>query len=216
MIYTIGRSPENDIVIPFDDVSSKHALLTTTPNGYLIVEDLRTTNFTYINGRQISISRLFPGDLLWIASQERSYEWFTEEIIKLQPTPNKDYSDDFIRLRALYDGYYRDSYILEIKRQIHLTLVNIGIVLITMCIGYFFLKSNDPKEKIVQGFGSVILILGYLIFNVTNNRPNNKKEKLLVDFLLAYCCPACGHSFEPKNWKIISSNGCDRCKLPLQ
>jgi eukaryotic-like serine/threonine-protein kinase len=46
---TIGRSPENDIVLDHPDVSRQHALLETSSTGWQIV-DLKSTNGTHLDG----------------------------------------------------------------------------------------------------------------------------------------------------------------------
>ena len=57
-----GRAPETDIYLRDTFVSSKHALFESTPEG-LIVEDLRSTNGTLVNGAEISEARaLQAGD----------------------------------------------------------------------------------------------------------------------------------------------------------
>lgn len=48
----IGRDPANDIVITDVEVSRKHARLTLQPSGY-VLEDLGSTNGTYINGQRL-------------------------------------------------------------------------------------------------------------------------------------------------------------------
>lgn len=48
----IGRDPANDIVIADVEVSRKHARLTMQPGGY-VLEDLGSTNGTYINGQRL-------------------------------------------------------------------------------------------------------------------------------------------------------------------
>ncbi|EWG06816.1 MAG: FHA domain-containing protein [Candidatus Aramenus sulfurataquae] len=44
---SIGRSPENVIVIPDSEVSRRHAVLSLS-NGKLYIEDLNSTNGTYV------------------------------------------------------------------------------------------------------------------------------------------------------------------------
>lgn len=57
-----GRSSEMDIHLEDTFVSSKHALFESTPQG-LVVEDLRSTNGTQVNGEDIAERRLLqPGD----------------------------------------------------------------------------------------------------------------------------------------------------------
>jgi len=49
---TIGRDPKSDIYINHPSASFHHAVLHKTSSGYLI-EDLKSTNGTYINGKQV-------------------------------------------------------------------------------------------------------------------------------------------------------------------
>ncbi|MDR3067170.1 MULTISPECIES: FHA domain-containing protein [Comamonas] len=60
---TLGRRPYNDIVIENLAVSGEHAVLTIA-GGKVSIEDLRSTNGTYVNGRAIQKQDLLNGDLL--------------------------------------------------------------------------------------------------------------------------------------------------------
>lgn len=60
---TIGRKPHNDIVIDHLAVSSQHAVL-RADDGELWIEDLKSTNGTYVNGQAVSRRRLWPGDVI--------------------------------------------------------------------------------------------------------------------------------------------------------
>lgn len=59
----IGRAPEADISVPAEEISRRHALVKPTPDG-LSVEDLGSSNGTYINGRRVQQGFLGPGDEL--------------------------------------------------------------------------------------------------------------------------------------------------------
>lgn len=58
---SIGRRPNNDIVINFPSVSGEHACIITR-RGQSFVEDLRSTNGTRVNGELISKHYLQDGD----------------------------------------------------------------------------------------------------------------------------------------------------------
>jgi pSer/pThr/pTyr-binding forkhead associated (FHA) protein len=59
---TIGRDITNDIVINDPEVSRHHARLTQTGTGY-VIEDLRSTNGTFVNQQRIAAPRaLNSGD----------------------------------------------------------------------------------------------------------------------------------------------------------
>jgi ABC-type multidrug transport system ATPase subunit/pSer/pThr/pTyr-binding forkhead associated (FHA) protein len=55
VIY-VGRAPENDLVLPHPTVSSRHARLTRMPDGSVRVEDLGSTNGTYLEDQRVGPS----------------------------------------------------------------------------------------------------------------------------------------------------------------
>lgn len=66
-IYTIGRADDNDICIPVQTVSARHAQLIQEGTSYRFVQ-LGQTNPTLIAGSPVSDRMLRPGDRLEIAS----------------------------------------------------------------------------------------------------------------------------------------------------
>jgi hypothetical protein len=54
---TIGRDPRNTISIPSSSISSKHARILRTPEGFLL-EDLGSRNGTFVNGESVTAPRL--------------------------------------------------------------------------------------------------------------------------------------------------------------
>jgi pSer/pThr/pTyr-binding forkhead associated (FHA) protein len=59
--YTVGRHRNNDIVISDPKVSSFHARLDRTPDGFVVV-DLKSRNGSFINGRRVETGPLRNGD----------------------------------------------------------------------------------------------------------------------------------------------------------
>ena len=72
---TVGRSPDCALHLDDDDyVSSRHALLTPADNG-VWVEDLGSTNGTFVNGAQVTTARqLQPGDQIQIGETQLRVE----------------------------------------------------------------------------------------------------------------------------------------------
>ncbi len=64
-LTTIGRKPDNDIVIDNQAVSGHHASIKLEGN-VLLLEDLGSLNGTYLNSQKISKAELFNGDVIVI------------------------------------------------------------------------------------------------------------------------------------------------------
>ncbi len=60
---TIGRSAECDIAVQAEEISRRHALVKPVADG-LMVEDLGSSNGTYINNKRVQTGHLAPGDEL--------------------------------------------------------------------------------------------------------------------------------------------------------
>jgi len=71
-ILTIGRKPDNDIHLDNLAVSGKHAKILTILNDSFI-EDLGSTNGTFINGNKINKHALLHGESIVIGKHELKY-----------------------------------------------------------------------------------------------------------------------------------------------
>ncbi len=70
---TIGRNPSNDIVIPEQTVSSKHATI-TVEKGNFFIQDLGSTNGTFVNGSRVQGKILKSGDLIKLGAAQCRFE----------------------------------------------------------------------------------------------------------------------------------------------
>jgi pSer/pThr/pTyr-binding forkhead associated (FHA) protein len=65
---TIGRAPDNQIVVPDSTISKQHVQITVQPEGVWI-QDLGSSNGTFVNGQRITESTwLKPGDSVQVGS----------------------------------------------------------------------------------------------------------------------------------------------------
>ncbi|MCB0820301.1 MAG: FHA domain-containing protein [Bacteroidetes bacterium] len=62
-VITLGRHETNDITLPEVTVTGKHAVIKINGNG-ITIEDLGSTNGTFVNGERIRSRRLNPGDIV--------------------------------------------------------------------------------------------------------------------------------------------------------
>src|SRR5690606_33219209 len=70
--YTIGRLPDNDIHIDNMAVSGHHALIINILNDSFL-EDLNSTNGTYVNGKLVKKHALQNGDVVTVGKHALKY-----------------------------------------------------------------------------------------------------------------------------------------------
>jgi diguanylate cyclase (GGDEF)-like protein len=73
--YSLGREPGNNIRLPGLTVSRRHARL-VWEDGHFIIEDCRSTNGMYVNGRRCGRQVLFDGDQVAIGTCYLVYREF--------------------------------------------------------------------------------------------------------------------------------------------
>ena len=65
----VGRGDDADLVVEDPAVSRRHARIAGGPDGTFNVEDLGSTNGTFVAGRRITLSPLTPGDALQLGPE---------------------------------------------------------------------------------------------------------------------------------------------------
>jgi len=81
-VTDIGKAPDNAIVLPDPRISRHHCRISWTEQGWLL-EDLQSTNGTYVNGQKIEKNFLEAGDRIKVGSFELRFEAPSEE--RVQP-----------------------------------------------------------------------------------------------------------------------------------
>jgi len=71
---TIGRDPDNDLPVEDTKLSRRHCRIVRGVEGFL-VEDLGSSNGTYVNGERVDRHVLSPGDKVTLGFHELQVEW---------------------------------------------------------------------------------------------------------------------------------------------
>jgi pSer/pThr/pTyr-binding forkhead associated (FHA) protein len=72
---TLGRSTENDLVLDTDDFASVHHARIEPRRDGVWVEDLDSTNGTFVNGIKLTrAQKLTPGDVIRVGETDLRYE----------------------------------------------------------------------------------------------------------------------------------------------
>lgn len=194
----IGRSLNNQLVIKNEKVSGNHCAIHRLPDGDFIVEDLGSTNGTFVNGTRIMQTQLTTEDELQLGS----YTLDTNTVLSLfkQPLQQGIIYDDLIKqdhivkefrkLKPLYDSYIKEK--LRIMKENN--LANTG------------LKAGLSLIPVV---GSA---LGILSSTVTGN-PQEQMLELEEKFKKLYICPGCYKFLGAEPFENLEKRGyCLICK----
>ena len=76
--YTVGRLPDNDVRIDNPAVSGHHSLIINILNDSFL-EDLNSTNGTYVNGQAVTEAALDVEDAVGVAHQVKQLVERVEE-----------------------------------------------------------------------------------------------------------------------------------------
>jgi pSer/pThr/pTyr-binding forkhead associated (FHA) protein len=69
----LGRGQDNDVVIVDKDGSRHHARVLKTTQGVWL-EDMQSTNGTYVNGQPVTRQQLQPGDIIQVGRTQFRFE----------------------------------------------------------------------------------------------------------------------------------------------
>jgi pSer/pThr/pTyr-binding forkhead associated (FHA) protein len=73
-VNSVGRLPDNNVVIKDEHVSRRHCAVVVHSNGSCEVHDIASKNGTLLNGKRISgPTRLKPGDYLLLCSRKLQF-----------------------------------------------------------------------------------------------------------------------------------------------
>lgn len=97
---TIGRAVGNEIIMPTLSVSERHARVMQDGDA-IWLEDLNSSNGTFINNFRVLRRKLIPTDRIRLGSQFISYNRIAKVF---SPRPD-DFTQEFAALQAVWDEY---------------------------------------------------------------------------------------------------------------
>lgn len=113
-VVSIGRNPNNDVVIDDPLVSRHHLQIIQNENGAIMLEDSGSTNGTYVNGQRINGRvRLFAKDVVKIGDTVlpwRSYFSSAETIVDNNASNNTRYDNNMHRANNAYHPNNGNNY----------------------------------------------------------------------------------------------------------
>ena len=198
MIIKIGKAIDNDFVINHPHVSRYHAKLTYNEDGWLL-EDLNSTNGTFVNGSQIVRKYVTISDKIVLGD---SYELNLLEVQK----SNNDYSEEFYKLKEVYEKYSKEKVKIQSSNQFKTRLIQTLPFAIPGIIGVVigFLGKGNIEVLILS---LIITICVPTIGIYLAAKQSAKIPQLLQDltnqFKIDYVCPKCGTFLGEVPWESL-------------
>ena len=138
-VIKLGRSSENTLVVGYPKISSKHCLIRKVGEGEFIIEDLGSTNGTFVNGRRIKQTMIKPEDELKLADMVMDAK-LVLSVFDLKSDAEKiDYAGlekqaaikaEFLNLKKVYEIYVSDKKKIMMGSTLTTTGLRAGLSLI--------------------------------------------------------------------------------------
>jgi hypothetical protein len=201
MKIKIGKAGDNDFVANDHSVSRYHAQLSTDSEGCLLLEDLDSTNGTYVNGVQIRKKRITPTDRIQLGN---SYVLNIAEVMKSR----NDYSDEFAALKGVYASYIEQKVRIQSSNQFKTRLFQALPFALPGVIGVVvgFMGKGSPA---LLGVSLFVAICAPATGIYMGARESAKIPAQLQDlsnrFKIDYVCPKCGAFLGEIPWESLAN-----------
>ena len=207
MKVKIGKAADNNLVINDPQVSRYHALLTQEDNGDLMLEDLGSTNGTFVNDIQIVKKKVLVSDKITLGP---TYILSVTDILK----SDNDYSPEFEHLKGVYDAYIKEKVRIQsssqFKTRLFQSLPFAVIGVLGIVLGFMGHASNGFFI-----FSFILAVLAPTIGIYFGARQAAKIPAKLQDlanqFKIDYVCPKCGTFLGEIPWESLSNK--KRCQI---
>ena len=180
-------------------VSRHHARLVSEPDGSWLLEDLDSTNGTFVNEAQIARKRISKSD------QIRLGENFTLTLSDLLKAGN-DYSEEFAKLKTVYDHYIQEKVRIQSSNQFKTRLMQSLPFALPGVIGVVvgFLGKGSPT---LFGLSLLITIVAPTVGIYLGAKQAAKipmqLQALANQFKIDYVCPKCGTFLGEIPWESL-------------
>lgn len=221
MEIIVGRNGNQPFAITDRKVSGKHLKVTTLGDGRIQIEDLDSTNGTFVEGQRIVKKIVTPDTIVILGG---SFQFRIKDVISLRQTntaggeiAEKKAQEriDISRLQHIYDEYETTKVSLQKKNAKKQFMRTLPGILSTLLFGLTFLFGDAASGlRPLVGF---IMISGIGISSVMAYKGQQQlpeeMEALNKQFMIDYVCPKCKNFLGFLPYESIKNRGyCSFCK----
>lgn len=209
MEFIIGKQGNQKMPITEPTVSRKHCKVIDNGDGTYTVENLSTTSFTKVDGRDIIKTNATLDSEIQLGPVFKAN---LKDLIGVPAEKPADKEFSISHLQKVWEDFNSKNLDLA-KKQQKLNLTRTGLGIFTMCAmpTIFFL---GPIGYALTGIG----VLGniYSFVGLKNIETPEQRQKRQDEFDDAWVCPNpdCGRTLPAKNYSMLKRNyqSCPYCK----
>lgn len=220
---------DNDVVLAKNDISAHHAKVTLTDNNEFIVEDLGSTNGTFVNGYRITNATISLRDELRLSESTIINLPVLFDMNTSKPDETKemkdDFSQEFNQLKEIWDHYQKSRIDIQKRHQKKTTLIRSSITLAPLILWQilhiFYINRLDPHQdmesiRFWQDKYIVFAVLGSTLAMYSTGSMSIAEKLSMLDenFRVKYVCPnpECRTQLGNVPWQSYLNQGkCFRC-----
>ena len=207
-IHTIGRAADNSVVSEFEDVSEHHARILVVGRE-MILEDLNSTNGTFVNGSRIRKAVLKPTDQVSVALHPLNIRPIFAKL--LSDSEFNDYTEEFNALKTVYDEYEEEKEKIIKESQRKTSIKKFLIMSLPVILFAFFFFGKKYYYPIYMALNSVLT--AFALFLANDKKKDEKLKQAKIEFTKKYRCPRCKTYQLSKEWELHRDDKqCPNCK----
>ena len=219
---TIGKADTNDVIVNDPTVSRSHAQISQIDKDTYLIEDLDSTNGTYVNGYRIKKSTISLSDEVKVSERVIDIRKIFGVVEQKQEKKSDelDFTKEFAALEKVWSDYQKQR--IEVTKNFNLktSLIRGGFTIAPLIIFNIIKYSTTMTPKEMADFSS-----NYLVFSILGSTmavvatgtmsPVEKLADLDEEFRVRYVCPnkKCSRQLGNTPWRSFLNPGyCPACK----
>lgn len=208
MVITVGKAPDNDYVADNPYVSRHHARLSRGNDGFWILEDLNSSNGTYVNDIQIAKKRVIPTDRIRLG---KDCVILFSDLLKSK----NDYSEEFKKLKPVYDDYIKEKVRIQSSNQFKTRLLQalpLALPGIVCSIIVYAGQGSHLWMALCLSLTVLAPVAGIYMGARQSAKIPRQLQELNNQFKIDYVCPKCGTFLGEIPWESLKNKR--HCPVP--